>query len=709
MNQKDMEALIVGSRRQINLDVLLPNNNRADIQVPSVGGELHFTLLRENNEIHRDDYYNGYTDTSGASQPTRLVRQSNGRYYYPFGLNGVEQTECGLYQAIWDYRVANQFDYQTEWQLIRVIPTSSLELIEDLRLILDKALKYYNDKVPTPTRIGYSTGMLVKYLELGLAGINAQPPYPTWASLEVFPKAYKSLLIKAALYWGVTSQLLYAIDTDITNYCFAKGTKVTMSDGTQKSIENIVIGEKVIDRNGKEQFVEDKWSEGIRATKTIKMWGGREINCTPNHNFPVWKWSRKCFCKCGEIVRPCKRYKKGHWSPNVDKGVFVSGQSEDSKIARYIPSDYNPIQKLRAEEIEVGDFLIIPREFEQVDSDLTEVEARILGYYIAEGNKLFNKKNVANNLQFTFSSKEEFTFVQDLIDKLNSIGVKTRKKKVNNAIYVFTNNELKNQNKGKKLRIVELVEKYIHGDYAAEKRLDELVLRFSLNLKKEIIKGWVRGDGHQSWQNSNGGNNFGVYLSTSSPYLASQYELIMAQLGFAVGHVTENITERIINGKIYKTNPLHKLKVSGNKSFEFADFVYEDLSKSKDEVRVNYPTDKWMIDDRYIYLPVKEIYDSLDQEVFNLTVSDDHSFLVYNISTFNSDNGLAYVKQHAPQLAGYLASIKDDLRNDLPKFKMQFVSIGSVVMRNTISYRWDTLIQNAPAGATLRGFLTTPL
>jgi hypothetical protein len=218
MSQKDMEALVVGSRRQINLDVLLPNNNRADIQVPSAGGELHFTLLRENNEIHRDDYYNGYTDTSGSPQPTRLVRQSNGRYYYPFGLNGVEQTECGLYQAIWDYRIANQFDYETEWQLIRVIPTSSLELIEDLRLILDKALKYYNEKVPTPTRIGYSTGMLVKYLELGLAGINSQPPYPTWASLELFPKAYKSLLIKAALYWGVTSQLLYAIDTDITNY-----------------------------------------------------------------------------------------------------------------------------------------------------------------------------------------------------------------------------------------------------------------------------------------------------------------------------------------------------------------------------------------------------------------------------------------------------------------------------------------------------------
>lgn len=218
MSQKDLEALIVGSRRQINLDVLLPNNNRADIQVPSAGGELHFTLLRENNEIHRDDYYNGYTDTSGTSQPTRLVRQSNGRYYYPFGLNGAEQTECGLYQAIWDYRIANQFDYETEWQLIRVVPTSTLDALSDLRLLLDKSQKYYNEKVPTPTRIGFSMGMLVMFLELGLSYINNTPPYPTWATLEYFPREYKSLLVRSALMHGLLSQYLYATDTDITNY-----------------------------------------------------------------------------------------------------------------------------------------------------------------------------------------------------------------------------------------------------------------------------------------------------------------------------------------------------------------------------------------------------------------------------------------------------------------------------------------------------------
>lgn len=218
MQSKDLEAIITGSRRQISLNVLLPNNVRADIQTPGSGGQLHFTLLRDGREIHRDDFYNGYEDESGVTQPTRLVRASTGRYYYPFGENEPEDTGCGLYQAIWDYRISDDFDYETTWQLIRLIPPSILDVLNDLRLILDKSIKYFNDKILSPTRIGYSTGMLIQYLELGLSYINNTPPYPTWATLEAFPAEYKSLLVRSAVMHGLLSQYLYAVDTDIDNY-----------------------------------------------------------------------------------------------------------------------------------------------------------------------------------------------------------------------------------------------------------------------------------------------------------------------------------------------------------------------------------------------------------------------------------------------------------------------------------------------------------
>lgn len=216
--QREMEAIIAGSRRQLDLSTFLPNSVPVDIQNPARGGQLHFSLLRESREIHSDDFYNGFTDTSGLSQPTRIVRRDVGKYYYPFGMFGTESTQCGLYQAIWDYRVSDQFDYETDWQLVRVIPPSILDVLNDTRLILDKALKYYNEKTPTPTRIGYSMGMLVQYLELGLSYINNTPPYPTWATLEIFPRAYKSLLVRSAVMHGLLSQYLYAVDTDIDNY-----------------------------------------------------------------------------------------------------------------------------------------------------------------------------------------------------------------------------------------------------------------------------------------------------------------------------------------------------------------------------------------------------------------------------------------------------------------------------------------------------------
>lgn len=213
---KDLEAVIINSKRQLNLETKLPDYTPVDIQLPSSGGELTLNLLKEDQDYHFDDFYHGYQENN-IVQPTRIIRQNVGKYYYPFGLNN-ESAEAGLYQAIWQYRISSDFDYETEWQLIRVIPTSLLELISDMRLIVDKSLKYIDFKTPTPTKLGYSTGMLVKYLEMGLASINYTPPSPTWVCLEQFPRQYRSLLIKAATYWALTSQYLYAVDTDIPSW-----------------------------------------------------------------------------------------------------------------------------------------------------------------------------------------------------------------------------------------------------------------------------------------------------------------------------------------------------------------------------------------------------------------------------------------------------------------------------------------------------------
>jgi hypothetical protein len=61
--------------------------------------------------------------------------------------------------------------------------------------------------------------MLAMCLKQGLHLINEYEPYPCFSSLDYFPmESYSNVLLKAAIYQGVTSQLLFAIDTDVPNY-----------------------------------------------------------------------------------------------------------------------------------------------------------------------------------------------------------------------------------------------------------------------------------------------------------------------------------------------------------------------------------------------------------------------------------------------------------------------------------------------------------
>jgi hypothetical protein len=90
-------------------------------------------------------------------------------------------------------------------------------MLPKLRFLLDKTVK------PTLPEeycfLGYVDSQLVMCLELGLSMINSYQPYPTFANLDSFPiAAFDYILLKAALYAGVTSQLLFSIDTDVPSY-----------------------------------------------------------------------------------------------------------------------------------------------------------------------------------------------------------------------------------------------------------------------------------------------------------------------------------------------------------------------------------------------------------------------------------------------------------------------------------------------------------
>lgn len=187
-----------------------------DSQAPIDATTLSLTVLRLDNSVV-------WTETYGVG--TRIVRQSAGRYYVNWGdpavANNTETTTTGQYMFRWTMTVAasEQGRRRHAVQSVRVISLATYALVQQLRLIIDKSVKLVDEDPNDPCFLGYTEDNLVRYLDGGLQAINSYQPYPGWDSIETFPvQQYGSLLIEAALMYGVMSQMLFAVDTDIENW-----------------------------------------------------------------------------------------------------------------------------------------------------------------------------------------------------------------------------------------------------------------------------------------------------------------------------------------------------------------------------------------------------------------------------------------------------------------------------------------------------------
>ena len=434
--------------------------------------------------------------------------------------------------------------------------------------------------------------------------------------------------------------------------CFIEGTLVNLPNGESKKIEDIVIGDKVVDRKGMVQTVERQWSSGTPDTLVeITTLSGLKFKTTDRHNWPVWAWARKCQCGCGEDVKTLgKLYLRDHYKTGMATGgVSIVGDPKNPMSNRkLLPEGYDPIKKMRADEIRKGDFLMMPRSFEKIKTATSLDKARLLGYYIAEGNIDYHRTGEIYSATWTFGIHEEYTFAKDVHDILESMGIASSvvsvKKNKNVCRVRLTNDRGKNRK-----TVDELIEWLAAngGQIAAHKKWSTEVLGWSLDLKLEMLKGMIRGDGCQQWRSTKGdkgGNSFIVLYTTVSKTLAHQVQLGLTQLGFPSCISTWHSEKRIMNGgKLVSCAERYDVRVISAYSKALADIIWGSASKSAELESKNAIRATCMMDDDFVYYPVKavNIVDN-DRPVYNLTVSGDHSYLVSNIATYNSPDRQFY-------------------------------------------------------------------
>ena len=501
--------------------------------------------------------------------------------------------------------------------------------------------------------------------------------------ISIFSRLWRTLIFEDAVF----------------NACFVKGTEIYNTKYQPIKIEDVKVGDRVLDRNGHIQVVEDAWEEDAKDIAKVTLFGGMSFECTPHHRFPVFAYPRKCQYGCGGDVNNRSSFlplhsvgKKGSWSIQGEKCINCGG----TKIPRSFPCGYNPYQELQAQNLKKHDYLMIPRYFEPSDySGLNKDQARLLGYYVAGGRKVKLGGFDGFGIQWTFNIGEKGSWVKDISGICSELGVETHQYEMpdrNNCVINFAKREY-----------AWLSTWLTHhgGTGSRYKQLSAEVMGWPLELKVELIRGLFRGDGSFTQR----GKYYSVRYATASYVLAHQVMTILHHLGiFASIHKYKNRGSLLKNGK---DKFLYCVDVGNVFARKLINLVWQ---KGLDENRY-YDRGAW-VDDNYVYVPVKKVeLKHKNCKVFNLTVSGDHSYLVSGVGTFNtiqtarrhaapvkvvkmgnSSTGWIPGPEHERRLRDLLAIAETDPHAWLVyHYGINFEAWGTAERVMTVSKEWDII------------------
>lgn len=283
--------------------------------------------------------------------------------------------------------------------------------------------------------------------------------------------------------------------------CFREGTPILLEDNTEKPIENVKVGDRVLSHNcyGEvtKTFIRPYNGEMI----IVKPRGSRGLHVTPEHPFYVVKRNKREFPAIEPEWLPARDLREGYWlvSPiamniedvdGIDLTKFIDFKGKKKKV---------PEGMLRYKYSK----RLVPRYIKLTGSFL-----RIIGYYLAEGN-LFREKGVKYNnpeaprgVNFTFSIDEE-DYAEDVVRGIqDSFGLKAcvqrRKNKSTIDIKITS------------IPVAMLFEK-LAGEHFDGKSIHPLLMKLPPEKQAYIVQGLHSGDNSDSRLETNKGEK-GILL-----------------------------------------------------------------------------------------------------------------------------------------------------------------------------------------------------
>jgi len=334
--------------------------------------------------------------------------------------------------------------------------------------------------------------------------------------------------------------------------CFPSDTKIRMSDYSTKNIQDIKEGDYVLTPNNKE----------CKVLKTFtRKYTGKIYNLSTMHGFNL-------------------------------------SATEEHPILN------DKLEYKQIKDFKKGEYVSIPRIKSSKNLQIDKDRLLIYGWFLAEGSYIHSHKPLICGINLCLGIHEEH-YIKQLEDASKRLGLNTTKsiRPEKNTI------DLRIYSKDFATEV-----KRLFGEYSHHKFINKEIYNWSDECKIELIKHYMRGDGHLRYMTSGG---YQYIVTSVSKELIYGIKQLLIQLG--------------ISTNIHFVNDSYRLTISGQKISLLEPGIIEE-----DKDRCLYKTN-----DNFIFVRVKNnSFEEVENiNVYNFEVEDENAYIANNIGVHNCNDG----------------------------------------------------------------------
>lgn len=406
-----------------------------------------------------------------------------------------------------------------------------------------------------------------------------------------------------------------------------KNSLVTMSDGSQKRIVDVQIGDMVLTHKGNKKRVTNRWAKptNVVIEEDLKIYKitmhGLDEPLIISGRHPIL--SKKVLkCKTPSCVKKNMRILPGKMSCG-NCGKLYSARQET------MPDFVEP------NNVEKGDLLYSPfdktvHDNENIDNDF----AYLIGKWLAEGcyckapRKNYTKYN---GIKFcSYDSHYIYNVLEPLLEKVfghkpsTYVSKSTQFAVGKDKFDTWLEAEYKDGPK-----IANFFKEHC-GEYSKEKRLSEMIMMLPVEKQLHLLAGFIDGDGCVDKQNNH------IIMCTSSKNLASQFMMILRRAGARPS--VSKVKSRLYGKHKYTGHYNYRVKVVANEAYElFSDKL---LTEKKDLLaKRKWCSPRTSIQDCWQITNITKIEDITDEFndpfMYDIEVEDDHSYIANGVAVHN--------------------------------------------------------------------------